>query len=123
MFRLADAYLMYAEVAVRGGGGSIATAVGYVNALRQRAYGNNSGDITAPNLTLPFLLDERGRELYWEGHRRTDLVRFGEFTSNGVWEWKGNVQAGIQTSPHRNLYPIPTNDLNANPNLLQNPGY
>jgi len=125
MFRLADAYLMYAEAVVRGGaGGNTATAVGYVNSLRQRAYGNTSGNITAANLTLDFLLDERGRELYWEGHRRTDLVRFGQFTNGTyVWEWKGKVKNGIQTSPHRDLYPIPINDLNANPNLRQNPGY
>lgn len=125
MFRLADAYLMYAEAVVRGGsGGDIATAVGYVNLLRQRAYGNNSGNINTSGLTLNFLLDERSRELYWEGHRRTDLVRFGQFTSGSyVWEWKGKVKSGIQTSAHRDLYPIPVNDLNANPNLKQNVGY
>lgn len=125
MFRLADAYLMYAEATVRGGsGGNVATAVGYVNALRQRAYGNTSGDIVATDLTLNFLLDERSRELYWEGHRRTDLVRFGQFTNGTyVWEWKGNLKNGIQTAAYRDLYPIPINDLNANPNLVQNPGY
>jgi hypothetical protein len=125
MFRLADAYLMYAEAVLRGGsGGDINTAVNYVNALRQRAYGNNTGNVTAATLTLNFLLDERARELYWEGHRRTDLVRFGQFTSGPyVWEWKGKVKNGIQTSAHRDLYPIPINDLNANPNLVQNPGY
>jgi hypothetical protein len=125
MFRLADAYLMYAEAVVRGGsGGDMATAVGYINALRQRAYGNNSGNITSANLTLNFLLDERGRELYWEGHRRTDLIRFGQFTNGSyVWEWKGNVKNGTQTGSYRDLYPIPINDLNANPNLMQNAGY
>jgi hypothetical protein len=125
MFRLGDAYLMYAEAVVRGGaGGDLGTAVGYVNTLRQRAYGNNNGNITSSNLTLDFLLDERGRELYWEAHRRTDLVRFGQFTNGTyVWEWKGNVQNGTQTAAYRDLYPIPINDLNANPNLQQNPGY
>jgi len=125
MFRLGDAYLMYAEAVLRGGaGGDIATAVGYVNTLRQRAYKNSSGDITNSQLTLDLLLDERGRELYWEAHRRTDLVRFGQLTNGSyVWTWKGKVQAGTQTQPYRNLYPIPINDLNANPNLRQNPGY
>ncbi len=125
MFRLADAYLMYAEAVVRGGsGGDLSTAVGYVNTLRQRAYGNATGNITSADMTLDFLLDERGRELYWEGHRRTDLVRFGQFTNGTyVWEWKGNVKNGIQTSAFRNLYPIPVNDLNANRNLMQNDGY
>lgn len=125
MFRLGDAYLMYAEAVVRGGtGGDITTAVGYVNALRQRAYGDNSGNIAAADLTLNFLLDERGRELYWEGHRRTDLIRFGQFTNGTyVWEWKGNLKAGTATASYRDLYPIPVNDLNANPNLKQNTGY
>lgn len=125
LFRLGDAYLMYAEAVLRGGsGGSIATAVNYINALRQRAYGNASGNIQQSDLTLPFILDERARELYWEGHRRTDLVRFGQFTNGTyVWEWKGKVKNGIQTPAFRDLYPIPVNDLNANPNLVQNPGY
>ncbi len=125
MFRLGDAYLMYAEAVVRGGsGGDMATAVGYVNALRARAYGNTSGDITSGDLTLDFLLDERARELYWECHRRTDLIRFGQFTNGTyVWEWKGNTPNGAQVGSFRDLYPIPSNDLNANPNLVQNPGY
>ncbi|PKL81540.1 MAG: RagB/SusD family nutrient uptake outer membrane protein [Ignavibacteriae bacterium HGW-Ignavibacteriae-3] len=125
MFRLADAYLMYAEAVLRGGsGGNITTALGYVNALRQRAYGNTTGNIAQAALTLDFILDERGRELYWEGHRRTDLVRFGQFTNGTyLWQWKGNVKNGAQTASYRNLYPIPVNDLNANPNLQQNIGY
>ena len=124
MFRLGEAYLIYAEAVVRGGGGDMATAVNYINMLRQRAYGNNSGNITQADLTLPFLLDERGRELYWEGHRRTDLVRFGQFTNGSyVWQWKGNTMDGTQTASYRNLFPIPSQDVNANPNLVQNPGY
>lgn len=123
MFRLADAYLMYAEAVVRGGGGTTAQAVTYVNALRQRAYGDASGNITAGQLTLAFLKDERARELLWEGHRRTDLIRFGQFSSAGVWQWKGNVQAGTTTAAYHDLYPIPASELGANPNLTQNAGY
>ncbi|WP_422362121.1 RagB/SusD family nutrient uptake outer membrane protein [Reichenbachiella sp.] len=125
VFRLGDAYLMYAEAVLRGGsGGDAATALGYVNDLRERAYGDASGNITSGELTLDFILEERGRELYWEGHRRTDLVRFGQFTDGSyVWEWKGNTQAGTTTDSYRDLYPIPSNDLNANPNLVQNDGY
>jgi hypothetical protein len=124
VFRLADAYLIYAEAFLRGGGGSETTALNYVNDLRTRAYGNTSGNITAGELTLDFILDERGRELYWEAHRRTDLIRFGKFTGNSyIWEWKGNVQAGQTTPSYRDHYPIPSNDLNANPNLVQNQGY
>ncbi|MFN8651002.1 MAG: RagB/SusD family nutrient uptake outer membrane protein [Gemmatimonadales bacterium] len=124
MFRLGDAYLMYAEAVVRGGGGSRPTALGYINALRQRAYGNATGNIVDATMTLPFILDERTRELLWEGHRRTDLVRFGLFTGNGyIWQWKGGLQPGSSTDGHLNLYPIPAGQLSANSNLQQNPGY
>lgn len=124
MFRLSDAYLMYAEAAVRGGGGTRPQALTYVNALRQRAYGNTSGNITDAQMTLDFILDERGRELLWEGHRRTDLIRFAKFTGAGyIWSWKGGTQAGQATDAFRNLYPLPANELVANPNLKQNPGY
>lgn len=123
MFRLGDAYLMYAEAVLRGGGGSRAEALGYVNALRTRAYGDTSGNITDAQLTLGFILDERARELLWEGQRRTDLIRYGQFTESGVWQWKGGVQAGRPTESFRNLYPLPASELLANPNLKQNAGY
>lgn len=123
MFRLGDAYLMYAELVLRGGGGTRAQALAYVNALRQRAWGNTNGNITDPQLTLDFIKDERARELIWEGHRRTDLVRFGLFTTGGIWQWKGGVKPGKTTEAFRNLYPIPASEQSANPNLHQNEGY
>jgi hypothetical protein len=124
MFRLADAYLMYAEIATRPeGGGDTNTALGYINMLRERSYGNTSGNISSSDLTLDFILDERARELYWECHRRTDLIRFGKFSSSGIWAWKGNVLSGATTEAFRDVFPIPTSDLSANPNLEQNPGY
>jgi starch-binding outer membrane protein, SusD/RagB family len=124
MFRLADAYLIYAEAHLRGGGGTATQALNYVNALRQRAYGGVSGNISAAQLTLDFVLAERGRELLWEGHRRTDLVRYGRFTgASYIWAWKGGTQAGSSTDAKYNLYPLPANELVANPNLKQNPGY
>ena len=124
MFRLADAYLMYAEAVLRGGGGSAAQALTYVNLLRRRAYGNTSGDISAPQLTLDFVLAERSRELLFEGQRRNDLIRFGKFTGNSyIWAWKGGTQAGGGLDATRALYPIPASELVANPNLKQNPGY
>jgi hypothetical protein len=123
MFRLADAYLIYAEAAVRTNT-NLAQALTYVNALRQRAYGNTSGNITSGQLTADFLLSERGRELLWEGHRRTDLIRYGLFTGGTyIWAWKGGVAAGQATAAKLNLYPIPSNELSANPNLKQNTGY
>ncbi len=123
MFRLADAYLMYAEAVLRGGaGGDRNTAIGYINQLRQRAYGNTSGNVT--DINLNFILDERSRELYWEGHRRTDLIRFNRFTGTEyVWQWKGGVQPGRGVEAFRNVFPLPAADLVANPNLKQNPGY
>jgi hypothetical protein len=123
MFRLADAYLMYAEGFLRGGGGSASTAADYVNMLRERAYGSSEGNIAATDLTLDFILDERSRELHWEGHRRTDLIRFNQFTENGVWPWKGGVMEGKTTEKYRDVYPIPSSDIIANPTLKQNDGY
>jgi len=120
MYRLADAYLIYAEAQLRSSTGSRATALGYVNALRNRAA---AGAITDPQLTLPFILDERSRELLWEGTRRQDLIRYGLFSSAGVWSWKGGVAAGKTTESFRDLYPIPANELSANPTIKQNPGY
>lgn len=123
MFRLADAYLMYAEAVLRGGGGSASTAVGYINELRGRAYGNTNGNITQSNLDLDFIIDERSRELYWEGHRRTDLIRFGKFSTSGIWQWKGGVQSGTTTDSYRDVMPLPATDLGINTNLIQNTGY
>ncbi|MFN2637919.1 MAG: RagB/SusD family nutrient uptake outer membrane protein [Gemmatimonadaceae bacterium] len=123
MFRLADAYLIYAEAVLRGGGGSLVTALNYVNLVRERAYGGPTGDITPAQLTLQFVLDERGRELPWEAFRRQDLIRYGQFSDAGIWEWKGNVAAGTVTAKFHDLYPIPSNELSANPNIKQNSGY
>lgn len=124
IFRLADAYLIYAEAHLRGGGGTAAQALTYVNDLRTRAYGNTTGNITGAQLTLDFILDERGRELLYEGHRRTDLIRHGKFTSGTyLWDLKGGVATGTALPAGRDLYPIPANELIANPNLTQNPGY
>ncbi len=123
MFRLADVYLMYAEGVLRGGsGGTIDQAVTYINSLRTRA--NNPILINTSDLTLDFLIDERLVELHWEGHRRQDLIRFGNYTgANYTWNWKGNAQSGLSISNHLKLFPIPTISMAANPNLTQNTGY
>lgn len=125
IFRLAEQYLIYAEAVLRGGaGGDAATALNYMNLIRVRAYGNTSGNIAAGQLNLAYILDERARELYWEGFRRSDLIRYGQFTTAAyIWPWKGGVSGGTSVSANRNIYPIPSNDIVANPNLVQNPGY
>jgi hypothetical protein len=121
MFRLADIYLMYSECAARTGQ-NISDGVGYFNFVRERAYGNSSMNIST--LNLQDILDERARELYGEGHRRSDLIRFGQFTGGDyLWPFKGNEQFGASTSSHYNLYPIPSSDVLSNQNLVQNPGY
>jgi len=72
VFRLPEMYLIYAEAFLRGGGGDAGTALGYMNKIRFRAYGDSYGPgsvgkLSNGDLTLQTVLDERGRELYWEG--------------------------------------------------------
>jgi len=122
LFRLADVYLMYAEAVLRQEGMANSTAVDLINALRTRA--NNPNLISSNELTLPFILDERSRELHWEAHRRQDLIRFGLYTGgNYNWAWKGNGSNGIAIPANLNVYPIPSLSISSNPNLTQNPGY
>jgi hypothetical protein len=128
MFRLADVYLMYAEAHLRGNVGDLNTATGYINALRERAYGNTSANITTGQLTLDFILDERVRELHWEATRRVDLIRYNYYSTRGaanekIWPWKNGVKDGESIDPHLEIFPIPASDLEANPNLVQNPEY
>lgn len=122
-FRLADVYLMLAEAVLRGGTGATMTeAVGFVNLLRSRAYANSTGNVTS--IDLNFIIDERSRELYWEGTRRSDLIRFGLYTGGTyLWPFKGGQPSGVSLDARYNLFPIPEADLMANPNLKQNLGY
>lgn len=125
VFRLPEMYLIYAEAVLRGGtGGDATTALGYINNIRQRAYGNATGNISAGQLNLQFVLDERARELYWEGHRRTDLIRYNLLTTGTyLWPWKGGVASGTPVDAKYNIFPIPATNRTANPNLTQNTGY
>jgi len=124
MFRLADAYLMAAEALLRIPGGDKNKAADYFNAVRTRAYTGTAGNFAPANLNLDAILDERARELYWECHRRTDLIRFGQFTDGTYrWAWKGGAKDGVSVPSFRNIYPIPTQDQGANPGLVPNPGY
>lgn len=124
IFRLAEIYLNYAEADARLNNGVVtdATARGYVNALRARA---GVTATTPASMNLDWLLDERARELMWEGQRRTDLIRYGYYTSMQFpWTLKGGVANGKVSLPeYRTIYPIIIADINANPKLVQNPGY
>lgn len=128
MFRLADVKLMLAEALLRNGGSS-SEALQQVNDLRTRARATQLGSIT-----LDGILDERGRELYWEGHRRTDLIRFGKYTAGGsrttpggseiFWPFKNsNSAVGASVPNTRNLFPVPNTARVANSEIPQNPGY
>jgi hypothetical protein len=121
-YRLADVYLMYAELAVRGAANTnMGDALTYVNAVRDRS---NADLISMGELDEDFIIDERGRELNLEGHRRSDLIRFNRFTGGSYnWPWKGGTADGTSIPDTYKLFPIPATALQANPNLTQNPGY
>ena len=129
VFRLAEMYLIYAEANLRGGGGDAATGLSYLNKIRYRAYGEsygtgNVGMLNSAGYNLQTILDERGRELYWEGHRRTDLIRYGQLTTSSyIWQWKGGVASGTGVDGKYNIFPIPATVRTSNPNLEQNTGY
>lgn len=118
MFRSADAYLMLAECAKRGGAVE-ADGLEALNAVRGRAGLDPLGAYS-----LQDVLDERARELYWECTRRQDLIRFGQFTTGDYcWQWKGAVKEGRAVEDYRNLMPLVPSDINASGKLTQNPGY
>ena len=119
VFRLAEVYLIAAEAVLRGGTGMSRTdALALVNEVRERAYGDDSGKITDAQFDLQFMIDELGREFYFELHRRSDLVRFNRFAGgNYNWQWKGGVLDGRAVDTRYNVYPIPSTELSANPNL------
>ena len=126
LFRLGEVYLNLAEAVLRGGQGASKTeALGLINDLRRRAYIDKlSSPISDSEFTLDFMLDERGREMFFEAQRRTDLVRFGKYTgANYVWPWKGGVAEGKGVSDFYAIYPLPSDDIGSNENLKQNEGY
>lgn len=126
LIRLAEIYLNYAEATVRGGeGGDAALALSYVNAIRARAYDQDpAGALNSSDLNLDLLIDERGREFFFEAQRRTDLIRFDKFAGDSyLWPWKGGVAEGTAVGDYLKIYPLPSDEIGSNTNLNQNPGY
>lgn len=118
VFRYADALLMYAECALHGAA-TASEGLDAINQVRTRA---GLGNVTELNANT--IIDERGRELYQECWRRSDLVRFGMFTTDSyLWDYKGGAVDGKPVDSHLNLYPIPSQDMISNDKLEQNPGY
>ncbi len=114
LFRYADVVLMYAEALIRQNRISEAVAITELTQIRERA---GLAAYTTSTLTLEELYDERGRELAWEGWRHEDMIRFGTYLE-AYW-----AHPDISSYTYRNLFPIPTDALNANPNLVQNESY
>lgn len=124
IIRLADVYLMYTESYINGNVGDRSKALQYINLVRERAGAQpfNSAELTVKNL-----MDERSREFYLEGLRRTDLIRNHMFVgpTQTVWQIKGNLDntEGIRIDDKFALFPIPSAVLNSQPDFKQNPGY
>ena len=117
IYRLADVYLMRVEASLRNGT-STSKDLGYVNLVRERAYGGDvSHDWMMAQLTLNNIFDERARELAWEDFRRQDCIRFGTY---------GNARIPNKTpdpGTYLQIFPIPSVQHDANQKLVQNPGY
>ena len=118
MIRLAEIYLIYAEACMNLGLGS--EALPYLQALATRA-----GVAPPSEITPDFLLAERARELLWEAHRRTDLIRFGVYNTDAyMWPYKGgDAYSGSAFPAYKCIFPLPPTELATNKALVQNPGY
>jgi hypothetical protein len=119
LMRIAEAYLTYAEASTRLNGANT-DAKQKIDALRNRA-----NTIVQSSYSLDDILDEWAREFWFEGRRRTDLVRYNRFGGQAEykWEWMGGTYEGTQFAKTRNIFALPENDLASNTNLKQNPGY
>ncbi len=117
LIRLGEIYLIYAEACMELG--QAALAAPKMEELAERAGVDFDGVINQE-----FLIAERAKELMWEGHRRTDLIRWGKFTDAGfLWPYKGGPFAGQGFADYMEIFAIPASELGSNPNLVQNPGY
>jgi len=117
MFRLADVILIQAEAELRMSDSNALSTFNKVYAHPR------TGLSAAGSISLQSILDERGRELFWEAQRRTDLIRFGKFAKGYNWAWKGGAQNGQDINDWFNVLPISTLHLTGNTTLVQNDGY
>lgn len=121
LFRVAEAYLNAAEAEMHINGEGSAKAKGYIDALRNRAHA-----ATSASYDLNYVLDERAREFYFEGIRRTDLIRYNQFGGSQAtynWSYKGGNANGVTFDKTRNVFPIPSSEIQANSSLVQIDGY
>ncbi len=121
LFRAAEAYLNAAEADMHLNGEGSTTAKGYIDALRSRAHAS-----IHDSYTLADVLDERAREMYFEGLRRTDLIRYNQFGGTDVeykWSYKGGNIEGVTFDRFNNVFPLPASEVAANKNLTQIDGY
>ncbi len=115
LIRLGEIHLIYAEACMELGETSTPAQI---KLLADRA------GVKAPaTIDADYLMAERARELMWEGHRRTDLIRYGKWISGYNWTFKGGTFAGKDLPAHFNIFPVPSTELATNLDLVQNPGY
>ena len=114
LIRLGEIHLIYAEACMHAGG----SASSQLAALAERA------GVEAPaEVSEEWLMAERARELMWEAHRRTDLIRYGKWISGYNWTYKGGNFGGQDLPSHFTIFPVPSTELATNLDLQQNPGY
>ena len=126
LIRLGEIYLAYAEACLNMGSAYVAEALPYVKKIQERAIPDfDEGTVTVALVTKDWLRKERARELYWEGYRRTDLIRYGLYHSaDYIWPYKGSdASSGRSFADYMTVFAIPPTELAANSDLYQNYGY
>ena len=114
LIRLGEIHLIYAEACMHAGGDA---------SVQVKALADRAGVAAPATIDAEFLFEERARELMWEAHRRTDLIRYGKWISGYNWTYKGGNFGGQNLPKHFNVFPVPSTELATNLDLQQNPGY